>query len=138
MCSMSYINGLFHLLSLIFVSLLDMAKNLGRLLVYGITIVSRAFTQALKFESSSIQFARRNAEDNGRDPDYTVASNSLTGITLEEAKQILHIKSFNPCEVQRSYEYLFTINDKNTGGSFYIQSKIFRAKQRIDFEMLKK
>ena len=112
-----------------------MAKNLGRLLLYGITIVSRAFTQAMKSESSTIPYTRRRAEHDGRDQNKTVASNSLTGITLEEAKQILNLKSLEPSEVQQRYEYLFTVNDKKDGGSFYIQSKIFRAKQRIDYEM---
>ena len=109
-----------------------MAKNLGRLLLYGISIVSRAFTQALKIESSSNQFAGRSSKHDGIN--NTAASNSLMGISLEEAKQILSLKSLEPSEIQERYEYLFKVNDKKNGGSFYIQSKIFRAKQRIDFE----
>jgi mitochondrial import inner membrane translocase subunit TIM16 len=30
---------------------------------------------------------------------------------------------------------LFGVNDKAKGGSFYLQSKIFRAKERIDEEL---
>lgn len=37
--------------------------------------------------------------------------------------------------VNKNYEYLFKINDKAKGGSFYLQSKIFRAKERLDEEM---
>lgn len=40
-----------------------------------------------------------------------------------------------PEEVQKRYEYLFGINDKAKGGSFYLQSKIFRAKERLDKEL---
>jgi import inner membrane translocase subunit TIM16 len=35
----------------------------------------------------------------------------------------------------KQYEHLFTLNDKAKGGSFYIQSKIYRAKERIDQEL---
>lgn len=38
-------------------------------------------------------------------------------------------------EIQRRYEYLFNINDKSKGGSFYLQSKIYRAKERLDKEI---
>jgi len=38
-------------------------------------------------------------------------------------------------EIQKRYEELFAMNDKAKGGSFYLQSKIFRAKERIDQEM---
>lgn len=40
-----------------------------------------------------------------------------------------------PEEVQKRYEYLFSINDKSKGGSFYLQSKIYRAKERLDQEL---
>jgi import inner membrane translocase subunit TIM16 len=29
---------------------------------------------------------------------------------------------------------LFKVNDKETGGSFYLQSKVVRAKERIELE----
>ena len=35
------------------------------------------------------------------------------------------------CGVQ-SYEKLFRINDVASGGSFYLQSKVYRAKQTLD------
>lgn len=60
---------------------------------------------------------------------------SLTGITLEEAQQILNVSNLDPEEVQKQYEHLFNVNDKAKGGSFYLQSKVFRAKERIDHEL---
>lgn len=59
----------------------------------------------------------------------------LTGITLEEAMQILNVNKLDPKEVQEKYEHLFNLNDKSKGGSFYLQSKVFRAKERIDHEL---
>ena len=35
----------------------------------------------------------------------------------------------------KQYEQLFNLNDKTKGGSFYLQSKIYRAKERIDQEL---
>jgi mitochondrial import inner membrane translocase subunit TIM16 len=40
-----------------------------------------------------------------------------------------------PERIKERYETLFAMNDKAKGGSFYLQSKIFRAKERIDQEM---
>jgi len=56
-------------------------------------------------------------------------------MSLEEAKQILNIENLDPESVQKKYEHLFNVNDKAKGGSFYIQSKVFRAKERIDQEL---
>ena len=63
-------------------------------------------------------------------------------MTLEEAKQILNItdedflgsKSADG-KLQKNYDHLFTVNDKSKDGSFYLQSKVFRAKERIDQEI---
>ena len=35
----------------------------------------------------------------------------------------------------QSYEHLFKVNAKSSGGSFYLQSKIFRARERIEMEL---
>lgn len=60
----------------------------------------------------------------------------MTGITLDEAQQILNLNDLKDVEqVNKSYEHLFNVNDKSKGGSFYLQSKVFRAKERIDEEL---
>ena len=56
-------------------------------------------------------------------------------MSLEEAKQILNVENLDAESVQQKYEHLFNVNDKAKGGSFYIQSKVFRAKERIDQEL---
>ena len=44
------------------------------------------------------------------------------GLTLDEAKQILNIENLKDVEsINKSYEHLFTVNEKAKGGSFYIQ-----------------
>ncbi|GMF00297.1 unnamed protein product [Ambrosiozyma monospora] len=38
-------------------------------------------------------------------------------------------------KAQKSYDYLFDINSKEKGGSFYVQSKVYRAMERIQNEL---
>ncbi len=35
---------------------------------------------------------------------------------------------------KQNYDHLFNANDPSKGGSFYIQSKVVRAKERFDLE----
>lgn len=57
-------------------------------------------------------------------------------MSLDEAKQILNINDLNNREqITKNYEHLFSVNDKVKGGSFYLQSKVYRAKERIDQEL---
>lgn len=57
-------------------------------------------------------------------------------MSLEEAKQILNIDDIQDLEkINKHYNHLFDVNDKLKGGSFYLQSKVFRAKERIDREL---
>lgn len=58
-------------------------------------------------------------------------------MSIEEAQQILNINKLDPEEILKNYEHLFNVNDKSKGGSFYLQSKVFRAKERIDEELLR-
>ncbi|XP_057314565.1 mitochondrial import inner membrane translocase subunit tim16-like [Hydractinia symbiolongicarpus] len=109
-----------------------MAKFLAQIIVLGGQIVGKAFTQALKQEfQAGAQKAARSATEGAKKAPHTAVS----GITVEEAKMILNIKDVTPEVVEKSYKYLFEINDKKAGGSFYLQSKVFRAKERLDFEL---
>lgn len=57
-------------------------------------------------------------------------------MTLEEAKQILNIDDVKNVEgISKNYEHLFNVNERSKGGSFYLQSKVFRAKERLDHEI---
>jgi import inner membrane translocase subunit TIM16 len=41
----------------------------------------------------------------------------------------------DPDSIAKNYEHLFSVNEKSKGGSFYLQSKVVRAKERIDQEI---
>lgn len=59
----------------------------------------------------------------------------FAGITLEEAQQILNISKLDAKEAQEKFDHLFKLNERTNGGSLYLQSKVFRAKERIDQEL---
>lgn len=136
-----------------------MAKHLIQIIILGSQAVGKAFAKALRQEIQASQEAAKRA-GTGQHSGERAAANARTGehqsiflwtcflsklieivfgfnsgITLEEAQQILNVSKLDPEEVYKNYEHLFNINDKAKGGSFYLQSKVFRAKERIDQEL---
>ncbi|KAL0818839.1 hypothetical protein ABMA28_008159 [Loxostege sticticalis] len=114
-----------------------MAKYIAQIIVLGAQVVGRAFARALKQEIAASQEAAKRA-GGGPEGARRAAANASTGVRLEEAMQILNIDKLEPEKIQKNYEHLFTVNDKAKGGSFYLQSKIVRAKERIDAEFKQK
>lgn len=112
-----------------------MAKYIAQIIVLGGQAVGRAFAKALKQEIAASQEAAKRA-GGGRQGDQSAESNMRTGMTLEEAKQILNVEDLkNVDAIIKNYEHLFNVNERSNGGSFYIQSKVFRAKERLDHEL---
>nr|XP_054756096.1 mitochondrial import inner membrane translocase subunit Tim16-like [Lytechinus pictus] len=111
------------------------AKYLAQIIVIGGQVVARAFTKALRQEIQASQHAAQRA-GGGKQGAKTAAADNITGITLEEAQKILNIKSLADQEaILKNYEHLFSVNEKSKGGSLYLQSKVVRAKERIDQEL---
>uniref|UniRef100_A0A8C4X184 Presequence translocase associated motor 16 n=1 Tax=Eptatretus burgeri TaxID=7764 RepID=A0A8C4X184_EPTBU len=111
-----------------------MAKYLVQVIVLGAQVVTRAFTRAVRQEFAASQAAAQ-ARGTGRAAQESAAASSLAGMSLQEAKQILNVTSMDPVDIHKNYEHLFKVNDKSVGGSFYLQSKIVRAKERLDEEV---
>ncbi|CAH0678057.1 unnamed protein product [Spodoptera exigua] len=110
-----------------------MAKYIAQIIVLGAQVVGRAFARALKQEIAASQEAAKRA-GGGAEGTRRAAANASTGLTLEEAMQILNIDKLDKEKINKNYEHLFQANEKAKGGSFYLQSKIVRAKERIDAE----
>ncbi|CAF1155454.1 unnamed protein product [Adineta ricciae] len=111
-----------------------MAKNLIQIVILGAQVVGRAFARALRQE---IQHAK-TTQQTGKTSAKTVQADRVTGMSIQEAKQILNITDNDLKDLEKiskQYEHLFNLNDKAKGGSFYLQSKIYRAKERIDKEL---
>jgi import inner membrane translocase subunit TIM16 len=50
---------------------------------------------------------------------------------LREAHQILNVDGKSKEMVETNFKHLFEVNDQIKGGSFYLQSKVWRARERI-------
>lgn len=109
-----------------------MAKFIAQIIVAGTQILAKAFARAVKQEyEASQEAARRLGNTRGR---AERVANNKVGLSLEEAKQILNVSKLDKSEIQERFDRLFNANDKAKGGSFYIQSKVVRAKERLDLE----
>jgi len=118
-----------------------MAKHLVQLIIAGAQVIGRAFTQAVRQEIRMSQEAAKKSASS-RNETAHAAETARLGMTLEEAKQILNLtdehflgNKIAQEQLQKNYDHLFSVNDRSKGGSFYIQSKVFRAKERIDQEI---
>ena len=63
-----------------------------------------------------------------------------SGLTLDEACKILNVKppqggKTDMENVMERFKKLFDSNNPDKGGSFYLQSKILRARERIEMEV---
>jgi mitochondrial import inner membrane translocase subunit TIM16 len=99
-------------------------------------VLGRAFAEAYKQASASSQYARAQAAAGGS-PGASLSG----GMTLDEATRILNVKApqaesvaADMEEVAGRFKRLFDANDPQKGGSFYLQSKILRARERLDAE----
>ncbi|XP_009590279.1 mitochondrial import inner membrane translocase subunit PAM16 like 2 isoform X3 [Nicotiana tabacum] len=101
------------------------AKILANLIVMGSSILARAFVQAYRQ-------ALANASKNGvaQEAVQNIKRASKT-MTEGEARQILGVTENSSWEeIVQKYDNLFERNAKN--GSFYLQSKIHRAKECLE------
>ncbi|CAL5868493.1 uncharacterized protein PFLUO_LOCUS2719 [Penicillium psychrofluorescens] len=106
-----------------------------QVVVTGARVFGRAFAEAYKQAQASGKYAAQNKGKSGGG--FTSSS-----LTLDEACKILNVKppnggageaSLEP--VMERFKKLFDINDPQKGGSFYLQSKILRARERLEMEV---
>ncbi|XP_068228299.1 mitochondrial coenzyme A diphosphatase NUDT8-like [Palaemon carinicauda] len=100
-----------------------MAKHLAQLLIAGVQVVGRAFAKALRQEIAASQAAAQRAGGGAAGAKHS-ATNQKLGMSLEEAKQIINVEELDVEKIKKNFDYLFSVNDRKQGGSFYIQSKI--------------
>ncbi|KAI1362268.1 Pam16-domain-containing protein [Xylaria arbuscula] len=111
-------------------------RIISQIVVTGSRVLGRAFTEAYKQAQASSNYARAQAKINPNAPTRGGAG----GMTLDEACKILNVKppqgvNTNAEEVMERFKKLFDANDPQKGGSFYLQSKILRARERIESEI---
>jgi len=121
-------------------------KNLARIAIAGVEAVGKAFARAVREEvQASKNMAQKDAPSTStsqttKDQSYKATiNNARLGISLQESMQILDLKQpLDLEEINKKYAHLFSINAKKNGGTLYIQSKVYRAKERLDAELLLK
>lgn len=101
----------------------------------GSRVLGRAFAEAYKQASASSSYQRAQQKNGGVSP--SGRANLTSGMTMEEAVKILDVKPPQAGEVDMEavmdrFKRLFDANDPQKGGSFYLQSKILRARERIE------
>ncbi|PRW50845.1 mitochondrial import inner membrane translocase subunit tim16-like isoform A [Chlorella sorokiniana] len=103
------------------------AKIIANLLVAGGTVLFRAASQA--YRQAIVNGTRAGMTAEG----VQQAAKSAKQLTLREAEMILGVESGSSWQdVMKKYEHLMQANEKN--GSFYLQSKVYRAKERLEQE----
>ncbi|KAI9183658.1 mitochondrial import inner membrane translocase subunit TIM16 [Blastocladiella emersonii ATCC 22665] len=120
-------------------------KIIAQVVLTGVQIFGRAFADAYKTAAANAARQRAASGEVGADAGLdgapvnpSEALNKKLGITLDEAALILNVKKAplpTKDEILSRYESMFAQNDPAKGGSFYLQSKVFRAKERIDHEL---
>ena len=88
----------------------------------------RAFTEAYK------QAAKASAAGAAAGP---AKASSVGGIPVDEALKILDLekKELNLAKIDEKYKYLFEVNSKEKGNSFYLQSKVYYAMDTLKKEL---
>lgn len=107
-------------------------KQLCRLIYCGTRIIYIALKKSIGEE---IQLSHEMARIRYQTRDKVMGSK--TEMSLEEAMKILNVSKLDKHQVEEQFKYLHEANEKSLGGSFYIQSKVVCAKERIDLEMSK-
>ncbi|KAJ3185725.1 mitochondrial import inner membrane translocase subunit TIM16 [Gaertneriomyces sp. JEL0708] len=113
--------------------MVNAAKLITQIAIVGTQILGRAFVDAYKQAAKN---AAANAAAGGTGQAAVDGMNRKLNMTVEEASQILNVeRNSNLDEVMKKYEHLFAQNDPKAGGSFYLQSKVYRAKERLEAEL---
>lgn len=106
------------------------------MVITGSRVLGRAFAEAYKQASASQKYAAAASKDNPQAANTFASS----GLTLDEACKILNVPppmggKTNMDTVMERFKRLYDLNNPEKGGSFYLQSKILRARERIELEI---
>jgi import inner membrane translocase subunit TIM16 len=105
------------------------ARILAQALVVGFNVVSKAFVQAYQQAA-----ANPNAAKEAANKAQSVVRKHMA---TDEALKVLNLEELPRTSAELTERYLkyFNANDPKKGGSFYLQSKFFRAREAVEKEM---
>ncbi|EFJ47963.1 hypothetical protein VOLCADRAFT_117741, partial [Volvox carteri f. nagariensis] len=106
------------------------ARVLAQVLVAGATVLFRAATQAW---AQALVNAQKSGVASEAAQAGATAAKKAGQMAIQEAHMILGVDANAPWgEVVKRFKHLFDVNEKH--GSFYLQSKVYRAKECIEEE----
>lgn len=113
-----------------------LGKILAQGVVAGIAILARALPAAY---AAALQNARKSGADKAATEAAKKGASFLgkARITKDEALMVLNLTENETAPltaeaIQKQYDRYFEANKVEKGGSFYLQSKIYRAKELLD------
>ena len=113
-----------------------LGKILAQGVVAGIAILARALPAAY---AAALQNARKSGADKAASEAAKKGASFLgkARITKDEALMVLNLTENETAPltaeaIQKQYDRYFEANKVEKGGSFYLQSKIYRAKELLD------
>ncbi|KAH3999985.1 hypothetical protein HBH98_072230 [Parastagonospora nodorum] len=103
----------------------------------GARIIGRAVSESYRQAAAAQKYAAANQNGGGGGGS---AFSGGSNITMDEACQILNVGPGKMGNIEleavtERFKRLFDLNDPKKGGSFYLQSKILRARERIEREV---
>ncbi|KNC84715.1 hypothetical protein SARC_03089 [Sphaeroforma arctica JP610] len=129
------------------------SKIIAQVLIYTTNVVTRAFADAYRQaaanggkraaqNSQAGANAGANTSNAGANAGAQAGSKRKVpdaklvfgGIDIAQARQVLNVsEKDSPEQIKKHFEHLFAVNEKKKGGSFYLQSKVVRAKEALDW-----
>ena len=105
-----------------------MVKIIAQVAAVGAMVLARALPAAY---AKALQNAKKGGEAGASATESILQRNKLQ---LSEALQIMNLTEGEVTAeaVQKQYDKYFAANDVKNGGSFYLQSKIYRSKEMLD------
>jgi import inner membrane translocase subunit TIM16 len=100
------------------------ARLMAQVALTGVSVVTKAFMQA---------YARAQAGGGAAGAAGAVRS-AVSGarMPLDQARLVLNVeKGATSAEVLAQFEKYFAMNDPDAGGSFYMQSKVYNAREAL-------
>lgn len=94
----------------------------------GASVFGRAFTEAYKQAAKASAAAQATGATKAK---------SMGGVPIDEALKILDIdrKDLSLEKIDEKYSYLFDVNSKDKGNSFYLQLKVYYAMDALKKEL---
>jgi import inner membrane translocase subunit TIM16 len=109
-------------------------KIIAQIVIAGVQVFSKAFGLAY-------QQALKNAKSGPGAASAAAAASRGSKMAVDESLQVMNISRAElaatdaTAKLSEKYTRMFEANDPENGGSFYLQSKVFRAKEALDDEL---